>query len=50
MGTYINIKAEIAKGYEIQFLKELIERLEKGETDFRMKWPYGQGTANVNTY
>lgn len=48
MGQYINIKANIARGYEISFLKELISRLENGETDFTMQWDYGQGKAVVN--
>lgn len=47
MGQYLHIDATIAKGYEIEFLKELISRLENGETDFEMKWDYGQGDADV---
>ena len=49
MGIYVKIEGNIAKGYEISMLKELIEKLEKGEKNFTIKGAYGQGEIKVES-
>ena len=49
MGIYVTINGAIAKHYEIQMLKEVIEKLERGEENFTIKYPYGQGEIKVTT-
>ena len=49
MGIYVKIEGNIAKGYEISMLKELIEKIEQGEKNFIIKRPYGQGEIKVES-
>ena len=49
MGIKIKIEGEIQKGYEIDILKEVIKGFEKGEKDFNVIYPYGQGYVTVTT-
>lgn len=49
MGIYVKIEGYIAKGYEISMLKELIKKLEQGEKNFTIKFPYAQGEIKVES-
>lgn len=49
MGIYVKINGIIAKGYEVDMLNEVIERLKNGEKSFKIKYPYGQGEIEVTT-
>lgn len=49
MGIYVKIEGSIAKGYEIEILKEVVQKLEKGEKSFTMKYVNGIGEIKVTT-
>lgn len=49
MGIYVYIEGTIAKGYEIEMLKDVIKKLENGEDNFTIKYNYGQGEIRVET-
>lgn len=50
MGIYVEINGTFAKGYEISFLEEVIERLKNGEENFTINGQWGQGDVEVKTY